>query len=205
MENSGFKIQTIKCGIILLAAGSSDRMGQPKQLLAFNGGSLLNHGIKIAVETGCSPVVLVLGANADLIKKQVNNKNILLIENKHWSEGMASSIRCGIEALKSQAPGTDAAIIMVCDQPFVDAKLLLQLVEKYLETGKPVIASKYAGTFGTPALFDKTIFAALLTLKGDAGAKKIMKENEAMLDFIDFPNGNVDIDTAGDYEALITT
>ena len=91
---------------------------------------------------------------------------------------------------------------MVCDQPFVTGKLLEELVERYHQTRKPIIASGYSDTIGTPALFDSTVFTRLLGLKGDEGAKRIMKENPGWVDIVDFPRGDIDIDTQSDYEAL---
>lgn len=200
--NKGYNIIQTSCGIILLAAGASVRLGKPKQLLEYGGKPLLQHGLQVAIDSGLSPVIVVLGANADSIKTEISNKDITLIINDSWSEGMASSIRCGIEKLMGIAPDTTAAIIMVCDQPFVSSKLLIKLIKKHQETGLPVIASRYENNNGTPALFDKAIFASLLKLKGDTGAKKIMKESPDWVGFVDFPKGIVDIDTEEDYNRL---
>ncbi|MEP7109657.1 MAG: nucleotidyltransferase family protein [Ferruginibacter sp.] len=194
-------------GIVLLAAGESARLGKPKQLLLYKGKCLLHHGVQVAIDTGTNPVIAVLGANADLVKEEIEvDKEVHIVVNKDWKEGMASSIRCGLEKLQEIAPGADAVIFMVCDQPFVTAKLLEDLVSKYQETGKPVIASKYENnSLGTPALFDKTIFAALMALKGDAGAKRIIKENPDWVNVVNFPLGNIDIDTDKDYEKLMSS
>jgi molybdenum cofactor cytidylyltransferase len=162
----------------------------------------LQHGIQEAIATGAKPIIAVLGANADFLIKETANQSIEVILNNEWSEGMASSIRCGINQLLETAPGTDAAIIMVCDQPYVTTKLLEDLVKKYQETRKPIIASSYENNQGTPALFDKTIFAALLELKGDVGAKRIMKANPDLVALVNFPLGNIDIDTKEDYNSL---
>ena len=157
----------------------------------------------MAIDTRIKPIIAVLGANADLLIKEIENKETTIVINKEWNEGMASSIHCGINQLMKIAPGIDAAIIMVCDQPFVSAKLLKELMEKYEETGKPVIASSYENSLGTPVLFDQTIFATLLELKGDTGAKRIIKENPGWVSVVNFPLGNIDIDTEADYEALV--
>lgn len=191
-------------GIILLAAGASSRLGASKQLLPFNGQTLLQHGLQVAVDTGLQPIITVLGAKADLLKKQLDNQAATLIFNEEWEEGMASSIRCGLKQLLIVAPDIKAVILMVCDQPFITAKLLLELVEKYKQTGKPIIASSYKKSMGTPALFDKKLFTYLLALKGDTGARKLMKENPDLVDLVDFPMGAIDIDTEDDYKGLLT-
>jgi molybdenum cofactor cytidylyltransferase len=197
------KNHPVSCGIILLAAGASSRLGKPKQLLLYKGKTLLQHGIQVAIDTGSKAIVAVLGANADFLIKETANQSIEVILNKDWNEGMASSIRCGIKYLQEKVPEVDAAIIMVCDQPHVTTQLLKDLVIKYQETGKPIVASSYENNQGTPALFDKTIFAALRELKGDVGAKKIMKAKPDLVVLVNFPLGNIDIDTNENYEELL--
>ena len=190
-------------GIILLAAGQSARLGKPKQLLNYKGKTLLAHSLQIAIETQLQPIVTVLGANLDTLKQSIEPTNTNIVINQEWSEGMASSIRCGIEELVKIAPSIAGIIIMVCDQPYVTAKLLTDLVEKHEDSSKPIIASRYNNNIGTPALFDKTIFALLLSLKGDSGAKKIMKSNPDWVETVNFLFGEIDIDTTGDYDLLI--
>ena len=190
-------------GIILLAAGASSRLGKPKQLLQYKGKTLLQHALQIGIATEMSPIITVLGANSELVRQPVEHKNIHTVINKEWSEGMASSIRCGMQQLLTIAPAVEGVIIMVCDQPFVTSKLLTDLVEKHQLTGKPIIASSYTNNLGTPALFDTTIFALLNLLKGDSGAKKMMQANPDWVESVDFPLGEIDIDTKGDYDLLI--
>ena len=190
-------------GIILLAAGQSARLGKPKQLLNYKGKTLLAHSLQIAIETQLQPIVTVLGANLDTLKQSIEPTNTNIVINQEWSEGMASSIRCGIEELLKIAPSIAGVIILVCDQPYVTAKLLTDLVEKHEDSSKPIIASRYNNNIGTPALFDKTIFALLLSLKGDSGAKKIMKSNPDWVETVNFPFGEIDIDTSLDYELLM--
>ena len=190
-------------GIILLAAGQSARLGKPKQLLNYKGKTLLAHSLQIAIETQLQPIVTVLGANLDTLKQSIEPTNTNIVINQEWSEGMASSIRCGIEELLKIEPSIAGVIIMVCDQPYVTAKLLTDLVEKHEDSSKPIIASRYNNNIGTPALFDKTIFALLLSLKGDSGAKKIMKSNPDWVETVNFPFGEIDIDTSLDYELLM--
>ena len=190
-------------GIILLAAGQSARLGKPKQLLNYKGKTLLEHSLQVAIDTQLKPIVTVLGSNADLLKKSVEHFDTKVVVNQQWSEGMASSIRCGIEELIKITPTISGVIIMVCDQPYVTAKLLTDLVEKHEHSSKPIVASSYKNNIGTPALFDKTIFALLLSLKGDSGAKKIMKSNPDWVEPVNFLFGEIDIDTTEDYDLLI--
>ena len=193
---------TTNCAVIVLAAGSSSRMGRPKQLLTYNGKSLLEFTVDTAINSVADPVIVVLGANTNLVKQVIAHKGIHIAENKDWSEGMASSIRCGIEMLMHVAPSSQAAILMVCDQPFVSSVLLNNLVSKQKERGSPIVTSKYKNVIGPPTLFHKTIFSELLRLKGDTGAKKVVEKHINEVETISFDEGIIDIDTEADYRAL---
>ena len=187
--------------IILLAAGSSSRFGEPKQLAKFNGRSLINHALAEA-ENVIKDIIIVVGANASLIKKEIENNNVHVVYNKDWEEGMSSSIRCGLSFLLIEKPFINAVIFMVCDQPFVTSSLLKKLITSYEENNKSIIASGYNNTIGTPVLFDKLFFPELIALKGKFGAKKIIEQNIESTITIPFPSGNIDIDTKEDYENL---
>lgn len=185
-----------------MAAGSSSRLGRPKQLLPHNGKSLLEHTVDMANDAVANPVIVVLGANAALLENIVDDKKVHIVENKEWKDGMASSIRCGLNTLLQIAPLSDAVILMVCDQPFVSSSLLNELIAKQKNTGMPIVTCQYENTFGPPALFYKTIFPELLILKGDAGARKIVAHHSNDTATVLFTQGNIDIDTEADYQAL---
>ena len=177
-------------------------MGRPKQLLPYNGKSLLEHSVDTANDSDASPVIVILGANATLLEKEIEEKKVHIAINKDWKEGMASSVRSGINILMHIAPDADAAIIMVCDQPFVSSSLLNELIETQRQTGKTIVTSQYETAIGPPALFHKSVFPALLTLKGDAGARKIIEQRMNEVATVLFTKGNIDIDTEADYKAL---
>ncbi len=199
---SKLQYQIKHCAIVILAAGASKRLGSPKQLLAYKGKNLLRHAVDTALQTGYPSVFVVLGANMELLKKELKDKPVTIIENKSWQEGMASSICCALKNITDTNLRADSVIFMVCDQPFVNSSLLLNLLEKKNKTGLPIVASSYAGTLGTPALFDKSFFEALMELKGDKGAGKLIRDNANKVAAVDFPEGKTDIDTAADYELL---
>ncbi len=185
--------------IILLAAGSSSRFGSPKQLAQNNGVSLIHHSVSEAIKVN-SDVIVVLGANLDIVKKEIENFPVQIVYNKDWEEGMSSSIGCGITALLNRNPSAEAAIILVIDQPFLSSTIIVDLIEKYEATKKPVVACAYKDVIGTPALFDKSFFQPLLELKGQSGAKKIISQNKNAVVTIPFQLGYIDIDTKEDYE-----
>lgn len=193
---------TSSCGIILLAAGSSGRLGVPKQLLHYRGKTLLQHLVDQAKSSSANSIVVVIGANGKEIQSKLQTGNIFIAINKGWKEGMASSIRCGIKALETYNPSVDAAILMVCDQPFVTVTLLNELIIVHQKTNKAIVTSNYDNTNGPPALFHKSIFPELLQLTGDKGARQIVEAHTNELVTVSFPKGNIDIDTVEDYDLL---
>ena len=188
-------------GLILLAAGESKRFGSPKQLLLYKGKTLLQQAIDTALASGCEPILVVIGANEPAIHASTNFDGTTVLDNKNWKEGMASSVRIGISELQKN-PDINQAIIMLCDQPFVDSALLKSLIERKKASQKQIISCFYNQTFGPPALFDQTLFNELLQLRGNEGAKKILFHNKGNIDMVAFPMGAIDIDTPQDYNNL---
>ena len=189
-------------GAIVLAAGSSSRMGRPKQTLQYRGESLLRRAALNALGARCRPVIVVTGANAELSRRELEGLEVLEVFNPLWQTGMASSIGAGVEALISADPASDAAVLLLCDQPHVAADLISRLVDAYRTTGSPIVASAYGADFGAPALFAKALFAELTQLEGAAGAKQVIKRHAAAAHFLPFPGGEVDVDTPDDYSRL---
>ena len=188
--------------IVILAAGTSSRLGSPKQLLEYNGKTLLQHAIDTALATGCPKVMVVLGARADMLKLELANQPIEILENKNWQEGMTSSIRYALQNITIAGFQPESIIFMVCDQPYVTSSLLMSLVEKSVETGLPIIASGYDDKAGTPALFHKSMFPQLMDLKGDKGARALLAAQPEKVAIVPFPKGVTDIDTVADYKLL---
>ena len=189
-------------GVVILAAGASTRLGEPKQLLEYHHKNLLQRTIDAAVNSAANTVVIVLGANADEVSGEIDRSGINVLINTEWEEGMASSVRNGLNELLFISPFTDAVILMVCDQPYVSSELVNDLIDKQKETGKSIVACNYGETFGPPALFHKTLFHELMHLEGDVGARKIIQHHSNEVATILFTKGNIDIDTKEDYDAL---
>lgn len=194
-------------GIVVLAAGASSRMGESKQLLRFEGETLLKRAVRTALESGCRPVIVVLGSNADALQKEIEETGALASFNRAWAEGMSSSIRCGLQALDEAALGKhEAVILMLCDQPLVTSGLLRLMVDAYQSSGASVVASEYeAGegrTLGVPALFSRALFPELMELRGAEGARRIIKRHATKATIIAAPAAAFDVDTPDDYRAL---
>lgn len=182
-----------------MAAGSSSRLGEPKQLVEFNGQSLLQHTLNCAEKLTFDSKILVLGSKAEEIKTSLELGDFDVIINEEWQEGMASSIRKGIQQSKSDL---DHVVILVSDQPMVSAKNLEKLIAKHLENIAEATFSKYNGDLGVPAIFSKKVFSELLNLKGDQGAKKLLYEGKLTFQSVKFEGGNFDVDTKEDVEKL---
>lgn len=188
-------------GLIILAAGASTRLGKPKQTLLFRGRSLLQLAIEAGMQAHCQPIVVVTGAYASQVVPETRQYAVHVVYNAAWEEGMASGIRCGVAGLLREAPLATGVILMLCDQPFADAALLIQLIQKNQDTGKAIIACSYNHTLGVPALFSSDLFPELLALQGKEGAKKLLASHKSV-DTVAFPLGGIDIDTLSDYEQL---
>ena len=187
---------------LILAAGASRRLGQPKQLIEFEGETLLNRTIRLAGAAGADPVILVLGAHFEEIRRTVPLQQVALVHNDEWETGMASSIRAGLRALELCAPAAEGVLILTCDQPRLNLGHLCALQKPYAQKNAPIVASKYGGTRGTPAVFPRELFGRLSALEGDKGARSLLAHPPCALIEIDFPGGEVDIDVPADLDRL---
>jgi molybdenum cofactor cytidylyltransferase len=193
----------VRVAAVVLAAGGSTRFGEPKQLAAFRGETLVRHIVAATVEAGCAPVVVVVGEDAAQITLELNGLAASIVMNPQWSIGLGSSIGVGLQHVIDSAAQLDAAILLACDQPFVSAAALRQLIQLRLTSGKPIVASAYAATLGIPALFDRSCFPDLLRLKGDSGAKGIIFSRRHDVAPFNFPAAAIDIDTPADYQRFL--
>ena len=190
--------------IVILAAGASSRMGQPKQLLEYQSETLIARVSRLALETECRPVVLVLGANADSIKQHVPiHEDLIVVHNPDWSEGMSTTLRFGIQQLQGAFPEVEYLLVLLVDQPFIDLKLIKQLLSNArLQPGK-IVATAYDGILGVPAIFPKSYFAQLTNIQGDKGARKVLIQHQEDVIPVSFSKAAFDLDTPEDIENLL--
>lgn len=183
-------------GLILLAAGGSTRLGRPKQMLPHRGRSLLRHAAETAVASACRPVVVVLGAQWERMRAELDGLPVRPGVNPHWERGMASSLHAGLAMLRGDP--LDGVVIMLCDQPAVTSALIDALIAAWERTSAPLAAAEYAGTLGVPALFSRALLPELAALSGAEGAKRVILRHAAEAARVPFPGGEVDIDTVDD-------
>lgn len=186
-------------GIIILAAGASRRMKEPKQLLRFEGKTLLRRAVETAIESICKPVVVVLGANFENTNAEIKDLPVEICFNENWQSGLSSSIKTGIENLQKIEANISAVIITLADQPFIRANHINNFAEKFYRSPKRIIAAKYNGTTGIPALFAREIFDDFFELSGDKGAKLILEKRRETLETIEMTEAAFDIDTQQDF------
>ena len=191
-----------RLGAIILAAGGSSRMGRPKQLLPFQGRSLLRGAIENTRSAGCDPVVVVLGADADGLAGEIAGTDAQVVVNSDWPAGIGASIRCAIAAITSMPRAPDAVLILLADQPRVTSETLRKLIAAYRESGKAVCAASYAGTIGPPVIVSRQYFADLSALPPDRGAKQLWIAHPESLATVALPEAADDIDTLDDFQRL---
>ncbi len=194
-------------GAVILAAGTSARMGRPKQLLPLDGTTLLARVIENVRSAGLAEIVLVLGASAEAIRRQLPQSLLegLKIEvNQAYAQGMASSLREGLSALN---PQTAAALIVLGDQPLLRPETLRQIMAGYHRSGAQIVIPSHQGKRGNPVLLGRPVFPEVMSLEGDTGCRAIFSRHlDAILKVeVEDPGILLDIDDPDDYDRLTLT
>jgi molybdenum cofactor cytidylyltransferase len=190
----------MRLSILILAAGNSSRLGYPKQLIEFEGQTLIERITEIAL-TVSEDILIILGGNADMIKPKLERfeDTVSTVFNPDWQQGMGTSIRVGVEKL---ADKSDLILILLSDQPFISKVLLQNMMQVFANSQNPIVSCVYKKALGVPMLFDKTMFPELLNLNGERGAKSFLSHYKNSISMVDFPQGVFDIDTIEDVEKL---
>ncbi|MEQ8532669.1 MAG: nucleotidyltransferase family protein [Imperialibacter sp.] len=191
-----------KLSIVLLAAGSSSRLGQAKQLLPFKNSTLVRHRVTTITQALANEynVFVVTGAKGEEICKELTGLSYTEVYNDQFSEGMSTSIKAGLSFLP---PDAEAVMFLLVDQPFVSEKHLSEMVGKWLNDQSKVLGAAYSGIIGVPAIFPRSYFEQLLSLQGDQGARKILKNlSDAEIVSYPLPEASIDLDTLEDLKAI---
>lgn len=188
-------------GIVILAAGASSRLGRAKQLVPFHDKPLLQHVLDACTKTDALKLV-VLGAYAEEIKREISPSETKILFNPLWKEGISSSIKAGLLELTSKHDDIAGILFLVSDQPFVSQDLIMNIMETFDNHKNRIIASGYGGIIGTPAMFPAVYFHELSELSGDKGAASIIKRHSEHVIVIPFEDGIKDIDTKEDLQIL---
>lgn len=185
---------------VVLAAGGSTRLGEPKQLLDWKGQPFVRNITQTALEAGLSPVVVVTGANAEKVKNVISDLPISIVNNPDWKMGQSTSVKTGLYALPAT---TGAVIFMVVDKPQVPATLLRALIDTHASSMAPIVAPQVKGQRANPVLFDHSTFQDFESIEGDVGGRAIFSSYAVKwIPWLD-SSLEIDVDTLADYERLI--
>ena len=187
---------------VILAAGLSRRMGQPKLLLLLEGRPVIRHAVERVIAGGVAEAIVVTAPERDALETALAGLAVRFAVNPDPAAGQASSIAAGIAAVPAT---TTAALIALGDQPALDRRIIPALLETRRRTDRPVVAPRYRHELGTPVLFGAEVFPELLALTGDRGARAVVEREPDRVAFVDFdlPMPQ-DVDTPAEYERLRT-
>lgn len=196
----------MEIAVLVLAAGASTRMGQPKQLLSIDDQPLLIHTLRTVEQAGLTHCIVVLGSDHKPLQQLIHERSRAgVVLNPNWQNGMGSSLKAGLHSIVTYDPSADTVLVLVCDQPELTPDHLRNLIRQHEASGSPIVASSYAGTVGVPALFNRSVFAELLEIDDGYGAQKILRQHADSIVAVNFPGGAIDLDTPLDYENYVET
>ncbi len=187
---------------ILLAAGSSTRMGQPKQLLPFRGRTVLEWVVDNALASALHRVIVVLGHEAEAMKPLLEQKKVTTVVNPRYGEGQSSSLKAGLREL---AGDCEAALFLLGDQPLVTAKTIDRIIGVYADSPSPIVIPTFGGRRGNPVLFSRVTFPRIEALRGDCGARALFQEYAGEISRVEVHTPSIlfDLDTEEDYQRLL--
>ncbi|MFT6204001.1 MAG: molybdenum cofactor cytidylyltransferase [Spirosomataceae bacterium] len=191
--------------IIILAAGKSSRMGVPKQAIEINGKTLIKNIIDTTLETKCYPITVVVGANKAAFVPELEVMPVTLIDNPNWEKGMGASIKMGLIGSYMVEKNFEAVIVLTVDMPHVTVDLINKLIEKAADDSVKIVACRYGDSGGIPALFKREVLYDILELDDAEGAKSVIMKHKSNTTWIDFPDGNIDLDTPSDLRKYLAS
>ncbi len=186
---------------VVLAAGTSSRMGEPKQLLKVGTTTLLEAVLEKVTSSNVDEVIVVLGSSANRVLRRTALGKSRVVLNKEFRTGMSGSLKAGVKAV---SPESDAVLVVLADQPLLSEKTLNSMIETYVRTRSPIIAPRFHRRRGNPILFDRSLFLELQSLTGDRGAKSVVERHPDLLLEVPVEDEGVvfDIDTKEDYKKV---
>ncbi len=192
------KVSDVPTAILVMAAGAARRMGQPKQLMDYGGKSLVRHAVEAAHASRAVLVAVIVGAEENAVRAQLQGLPTLLVSNPAWETGMGSTIRAGVEAVRDR-PEITSVILTVADAPGLSAETYNRILAAHKASGLPIVASQYSETVGVPVLFERQFFDSLMALPPEQGCKHLILTNAQKVLRLPCPEAAADIDTPEDY------
>jgi CTP:molybdopterin cytidylyltransferase MocA len=186
--------------VVLLAAGQSRRLGQPKQLVPLAGEALVRRAARAALATDPAQALIVVGAHADQVWAAVADLPLVRVDCAGWAAGLSASLHAGLARLE---PTVEAALFVLCDQPALETSHLRALVARWSEAPLRAVASGYAGTLGVPAVVPRTWFKDFETLTGDQGARDLLRARATRVEVVQAPALAADLDRPADLARML--
>lgn len=189
----------MRIAAVVLAAGGSSRLGRPKQLLEIGGEPLVALACRTAAEAGCAPVIAVLGAQADEMRKRLP-EGVRAVLNEGWADGMGGSLALGVEA----AAEADAVLVLLADQPGVLPATIRRMRQLLTEPGISMVWCEQEGAPGPPVMFAATHFGELRQLRGDEGGRSVVKRHPNAVAVVKVPGRRWDIDDEAAWQSFLS-
>jgi molybdenum cofactor cytidylyltransferase len=201
--NEGQSIRPERVGSVagvLLAAGSSTRMGRNKLLLPLDGESVLRRAVMRALASGLDPVLVVLGHESERVSRELSGLPCRPVQNPGHAGGIQTSLKAGIAAIPAEAR---AAVVLLADMPLVTREMLAAVVERYRESQASLVLSEYGGVQAPPTLYDRSLFAELLAEEGEGCSKRVIRRHSADAETLSWPAATLaDLDSPEDYDRV---
>jgi molybdenum cofactor cytidylyltransferase len=186
---------------VLLAAGTSSRMGSNKMLFALEGESVLRGAARRALAGGLSPLVVVLGHQAEKARRELDGLPCQAVINPDYEQGINTSLKTGIAAVVELPDRPQAALVMLADMPFVSAEMIAALIARYRSSAAPLVISDYAGVNAPPMLYDRSLFHELGEMTGEGCGRQVVKRHRAEAEVLSWDAAALaDLDVPEDYE-----
>jgi molybdenum cofactor cytidylyltransferase len=201
MTVSAMPLADAKLAGVILAAGGSSRLGRPKQLLSWQGETLVRRAVQASLALCGAGITVVTGAFADDVVQALHGCPVSFVNNPDWQSGMAKSLQAAITSLPAEK--LEGVLITLCDQPLISVENLACLLNVWQTAPGRPIASSYGNVTGVPAIFPRTLFPVLSELSGDAGARSVLANSSDVIS-VPMPNAAFDVDTQADLEQLLS-
>ncbi len=186
---------------ILLAAGTSSRMGRNKMLFELEGESVLRRAVRRALAGGLSPLVVVLGHESEQSARELDGLPCQWTLNPLYEQGINSSLKAGVRAVQNLA--AKAALVMLADMPFVTSEMIAAMIARYRESTAPLVISDYEGVNAPPMVYDQSLFAELLTMEGEGCGRQVVRRHKAEAEVLAWPASTLqDLDVPEDYARI---
>ena len=189
----------LQLSVLIPAAGGSRRLGQPKQLLRFGSGTLIENAIANASSCAPAEIIVITGAHAEEVRAVAHDAPVRWVHNPQWPDGLGSSIAIGADNLSSDASGV---LIMLCDQWRIETPDLQALISAWHADPDSIIATQAGGRYMPPVIFPSGLFDQLKTLKGDRGARSLLKSHPSWVTAIPLENAGFDLDSQDHLDLL---